>query len=61
MEGRRIVELAHDIQTGLGQIDVPDFDQMRVMGMASTLVIPIRGESPRFFRRLFRLSQAASV
>ena len=43
MKSRKIVELAHDIQTGLGRIDVPDFDQMRTMGMASTLAIHIRG------------------
>jgi hypothetical protein len=43
MDGKKIVELAYDIQSGLGNIDVPDFDQMRTMGMAATLSIHIRG------------------
>lgn len=43
MEGKKLIELAHDIQTGLGSIDVPDFEQMRIMGMAATLSIHIRG------------------
>lgn len=43
MKGKKLIELAHDIQTGLGSIDVPDFDQMRIMGMAATLAIHIRG------------------
>lgn len=43
MEGKKLVELAFDIQSGLGSIDVPDFDQMRTMGMAATLAIHIRG------------------
>lgn len=43
MEGKQLVELAYDIQSGLGSIDVPDFDQMRTMGMAATLAIHIRG------------------
>lgn len=43
MKGKKIVELAYDIQSGLGNVDVPDFDQMRTMGMAATLSIHIRG------------------
>lgn len=43
MEGKKLVELAYDIQSGLGNIDVPDFEQMRTMGMAATLAIHIRG------------------
>jgi hypothetical protein len=43
MDGKKLVELAYDIQSGLGSIDVPDFDQMRTMGMAATLAIHIRG------------------
>ncbi len=43
MDGKQLIELAYDIQTGLGNIDVPDFDQMRIMGMAATLAMHIRG------------------
>jgi len=43
VESKKLIELAHDIQTGLGSIDVPDFEQMRIMGMAATLAIHIRG------------------
>lgn len=43
MESKKIIELAYDIQSGLGNVDVPDFDQMRTMGMAATLAIHIRG------------------
>ena len=43
MEGKQLIELAYDVQSGLGSIDVPDFDQMRTMGMAATLAIHIRG------------------
>lgn len=43
MDIRSAVELAHDVQLGLGSLDVPDFDRMRTMGMASTLAMHIRG------------------
>lgn len=43
MKGKKLVELAYDVQSGLGNIDVPDFDEMRTMGMAATLSIHIRG------------------
>lgn len=43
MKGKQLSELSYDIQTGLGRLDVPDFDQMRIMGMAATLSIHIRG------------------
>lgn len=43
LKGRKLVELAYDIQSGLGSVDVPDFDSMRTMGMAATLAIHLRG------------------
>lgn len=43
MKGKQLSELSYDVQTGLGRIDVPDFDQMRIMGMAALLAIHIRG------------------
>ncbi|MBE9108255.1 hypothetical protein IQ273_02310 [Nodosilinea sp. LEGE 07298] len=43
MDSKQLVELSYDIQTGLGRLDVPDFDQMRIMGMAATLAVHIRG------------------
>jgi hypothetical protein len=43
INGRKLVELSYDIQTGLGNTDVPDFDDLRTMGMAATLAIHLRG------------------
>lgn len=43
MENNKIVELAHDVQSGLANVEVPDFDRMRIMGMAASLAIHIRG------------------
>ena len=43
MKGKQLIELAYDVQSGLGNIDVPDFDQLRTMGMSATLAIHIRG------------------
>lgn len=43
INGRKLVELSYDIQSGLGNTEVPDFDSMRTMGMAATLAIHLRG------------------
>lgn len=43
MDAKSLVELSHDIQSGLGRIDVPDFDNIRTIGMASILAMHIRG------------------
>ncbi|WP_202649213.1 hypothetical protein [Vibrio fluvialis] len=43
IEGRKLVELSYDIQSGLGNTNVPDFDSLRTMGMAATLAIHLRG------------------
>ncbi|MEN4849431.1 hypothetical protein ABEH01_08365 [Pantoea agglomerans] len=43
MDAKSLVELSHDIQSGLGRIDVPDFDNIRIIGMASILAMHIRG------------------
>ncbi len=43
INGRKLVELSYDVQSGLGSLDVPDFDNMRTMGMAATLAIHLRG------------------
>ena len=43
INGRKLVELSYDIQSGLGNLDVPDFDSMRTMGMAATLAMHLRG------------------
>ncbi|EHI5141375.1 hypothetical protein CGJ95_11515 [Vibrio parahaemolyticus] len=43
MKGRKLVELSYDIQSGLGNTDVPDFEGLREMGMAATLAIHLRG------------------
>lgn len=38
-----IAELAHDLQTGLGRISIPDFDRLPIVGMASILALHIKG------------------
>ncbi|MDQ7735109.1 hypothetical protein QT231_20615 [Halomonas sp. SpR1] len=43
IKGRQLVELSYDIQSGLGNVDVPDFDSMRTMGMSATLAMHLRG------------------
>ncbi|REL30004.1 hypothetical protein [Thalassotalea euphylliae] len=43
LKGRKLIELSYDVQTGLGNTDVPDFDALRTMGMAATLAIHLRG------------------
>lgn len=43
MEKKKIAEIAFDIQTGLGRIDAPEFDNLRTAGMAASLAIHIRG------------------
>lgn len=43
INGRKLVELSYDIQSGLGNIHVPDFESMRTMGMAATLAMHLRG------------------
>ena len=43
MEGKLIAGLSFDIQTALGKVDVPDFENLRTMGMAALLAIHIRG------------------
>jgi hypothetical protein len=43
LAGRKLIELSYDVQSGLGNLDVPDFDSLRTMGMAATLAIHLRG------------------
>jgi hypothetical protein len=43
MEWKQAVEFAHDIQTGLGTVDVPDFLSLRTIGMSTTLALHFRG------------------
>jgi hypothetical protein len=43
IDGRRLVELSYDIQSGLGNTDVPDFEELRVIGMSATLAMHLRG------------------
>ncbi|WP_065187877.1 hypothetical protein [Shewanella woodyi] len=43
IKGRKLIELSHDIQSGLGSTDIPDFDRLRTMGMAATLAMHLRG------------------
>ena len=43
LKGKKLVELSYDIQSGLGNTDVPDFDGLTEMGMAATLAVHLRG------------------
>lgn len=43
IKGRKLVELSYDIQSGLGNTDVPYFESLREMGMAATLATNLRG------------------
>src|SRR5688572_805928 len=43
MQKKQVAELAFDIQTSLGRTDAPEFDRLRVVGMAASLAIHIRG------------------
>lgn len=43
MNKKQIAEIAFDIQNGLGRTDAPEFDKLRVVGMAASLAIHIRG------------------
>lgn len=38
-----LAELAFDLHAGLADLDVPDFDDLKTVGMAATLAIHIRG------------------
>lgn len=39
----KLAELAHDLQTGIARVSIPDFDQLPLVGMASILAIHIKG------------------
>lgn len=43
MEKKQVAEFAFDIQTGLARTDVPEFDKLRVVGMAASLAVHLRG------------------
>jgi hypothetical protein len=43
IRGKELIELSYDVQSGLGNTDVPDFDTLRTMGVAATLAIHLRG------------------
>ncbi|PTP82934.1 MULTISPECIES: hypothetical protein [Vibrio] len=43
LKGRKLVELSYDIQSGLGNTEVPHFGNLREMGMAATLAVHLRG------------------
>jgi hypothetical protein len=36
-------EIAFDLQTGLGRLDVPEYDALRIVGMAAVLAIHLKG------------------
>ena len=42
MEGRKIAEFAHDLQSGLSRHTVPQFNRLPFVGMASIVAMHIR-------------------
>lgn len=40
---KKIAELSFDLQSGLSAYDVPDYDDLKTVGMAATLAIHIKG------------------
>ncbi|TAZ73897.1 hypothetical protein ELH70_15140 [Rhizobium ruizarguesonis] len=40
---KKIAELSFDLQSGLAAFDVPDYDDLKTVGMAATLAIHIKG------------------
>ncbi|MEY9768559.1 hypothetical protein ABIA14_000836 [Sinorhizobium fredii] len=40
---KKIAELSFDLQSGLAAYDVPDYDDLKTVGMAATLAIHIKG------------------
>lgn len=57
IEGRRLVEMSYDIESGLGGIDVPDFESLRTMGMAATLAVHLRGMPEISYEVLRKVSE----
>lgn len=43
LRGKSLVEFASDIQTGVGAFEVGDFDDLRMIGMAASLALQLRG------------------
>lgn len=43
MNKKQVAEIAFDIQNSLGRIDAPEFNNLRIAGMASSLAVHIRG------------------
>jgi hypothetical protein len=43
INGKALAEYASDVQSGLGLYQVPDFADLRLIGMAASLAIHLRG------------------
>lgn len=52
-----IAELAFDLHTGLGTFQVPDFDELRTIGMAATVAIHIKGLGEVDYELLRKVSE----
>jgi hypothetical protein len=49
-------ELAFDLQTGLGRLDVPEYDSLRLVGMAAVLAVHLKGTDELSFEVLRKVS-----
>jgi hypothetical protein len=43
---RKIAEFAYDLHSGLASHQIPEFDDLHVVGMAATLAVHIKGSGP---------------
>ena len=56
--GKELAEYASDIQTGIGPYEVSDFDELRLLGMAGSLAVQLRGLPEIEYAVLVRVSDS---
>jgi hypothetical protein len=57
-KGKILAEFASDIQSGIGAFDVGDFDDLRIIGMAASLAVQLRGLPELDYAVLARVSDS---
>ncbi|MBE2991651.1 hypothetical protein IFR23_06430 [Sphingomonas sp. CFBP 13603] len=58
LKGKRLAEFASDIQTGVGAFEVGEFDDLRMIGMAASLAVQLRGLPELDYLILARVSDS---
>lgn len=56
--GKPLAEYAADIQSGSGQLEIGDFDELKTIGMAASLAVQLRGLPELEYSVLARVSDA---